>query len=61
MRKWSVRLALVGYVEFIWAKGRMRLDVRLLSCLILAIDYLKPITYANRLVEIKMGKIKIRG
>ena len=48
----------VGYIEFIWAKGRMRLDVQLLSCLILAIDYLKPITCANRLVEKRWAKLK---
>lgn len=35
MRKWSVRLALVGCIEFIWAKGRMRLDVRLLSAIVI--------------------------
>ena len=57
----------VGCIEFIWAKGWIRLDARLLSAVVIGMSiYLKPITCGRKLVETKMGKqnlkkYKIRG
>ena len=49
----------VGYIEFIWAEGHMRLDAYIYF--VKQYFYLKPITCGRKLVGIKMGKIKIRG